>query len=79
MLPPKPAAGSGRCFAIAQSARLCKKVQWPCTCVKGRRGGITLARCPVYGDYGCENLLQAVFSFSKPLISGHYHPLSSPK
>lgn len=39
------------------------------------RGVVTQARCPVYGDYGCENLQQAVFSFSGPFISEVNQPL----
>ena len=36
--PSKPAAGSGGSFTIAQSVRLCKKVQWVCAYLTGQEG-----------------------------------------
>lgn len=45
---------------------------------QGGRGVVTQTRCPIYGGYGCENLLQAVFSFSEPFISGPNQSLSNP-
>ena len=45
---------------------------------QGGREVVTQTRCAVYGGYGCENLLQAVFSFSGPFISGVNRPPSNP-
>ena len=48
MVSPRPAAGAVGCFAIARSARFCKKVQRPCTAEWGRRNLTREVRRPVY-------------------------------
>lgn len=68
--PPRPAAGSVGCFAIARSARFCEEVQRPCTALWDGGKLVRGVRRPVYRGYVCENQLQTKFSFSEPFAPG---------
>ena len=73
MVPPKPAEGVVGCFAIARSARFCKKVQRLCTAEWDRLNLTSEVRRPVYRGYGCKNQLQTRFSFSERFTPGANH------
>ncbi len=75
---PSPLRGLGAVSQLHRVQGFAKKCSGLAHASRGGRGVVTQARCPVYGDYGCENLQQAVFSFSEPFISGANPPLSNP-
>jgi hypothetical protein len=75
---PSPLRGLGDVSRLHRLQRFAKKCSGIAYASQGGRGVGTQTRCPVYGDYGCENLLQAVCSFSEPFISGVNQRLPNP-
>lgn len=75
---PSPLRGLGDVSQLHRVQGFAKKCSGLAHVSRGGRGLVTQARCPVYGDYGCENWLQVVFSFSAPFISEVNQLLSNP-